>query len=305
MGKTRPSKKINKNPNKSSKNKKPLKTKAKKIKGQKMQKQKKKWRNPNKSEEGTRPAGIKEVPKVPVKIKKGNEKLSLREKMMKRLDAARFRQLNEDLDSVKNANPMEAFGSEEQVFAKYHEAYRERVESWPVDPLSLIISWVKETVPVSFKIADFGCGEARLAQSVPHTVHSFDLFALNEHVTACDMSECPLEDESVEVAIYCLSLMGIDIGKFICEANRVLKKRGILKIAEVASRFQNTTYASFVQKMKKFGFVINAEKDNDSQSLQSNGDVFFMFEFKKIRPVNQVNGKIPSLKLSPCIYKRR
>ena len=38
-------------------------------------------------------------------------------------------------------------------------------------------------------MADFGCGDAQLAQSVPHKVHSFDLVALNDHVTSCDMSQ--------------------------------------------------------------------------------------------------------------------
>jgi len=37
-------------------------------------------------------------------------------------------------------------------------------------------------------VADFGCGEAKIARSVPNVVHSFDLVALNEHVTACDMA---------------------------------------------------------------------------------------------------------------------
>ncbi len=39
-------------------------------------------------------------------------------------------------------------------------------------------------------IADFGCGEARLARALPSfTVHSFDFVALNERVTECDMAK--------------------------------------------------------------------------------------------------------------------
>ena len=37
-------------------------------------------------------------------------------------------------------------------------------------------------------VADFGCGEAKIAQSVENVVHSFDLVALNKHVTSCDMA---------------------------------------------------------------------------------------------------------------------
>ena len=42
--------------------------------------------------------------------------------------------------------------------------------------------------PPNLVVADFGCGDAKLAQAVPQKVHSFDLVALNPRVKACDMS---------------------------------------------------------------------------------------------------------------------
>ena len=51
-----------------------------------------------------------------------------------------------------------------------------------MDPLDLIIAEVKK-LPKKAVVADFGCGEARLAQSVHRaTVHSFDLVAANDKV---------------------------------------------------------------------------------------------------------------------------
>lgn len=73
-------------------------------------------------------------------------------------------------------------------------------------------------------IADFGCGEAKLARSVTQTVHSFDLVAVNDEVVACDMAHVPLEDQSVDVAVFCLSLMGTNLHDYLLEANRVLKQ---------------------------------------------------------------------------------
>lgn len=72
-------------------------------------------------------------------------------------------------------------------------------------------------------IADFGCGEAKLAESVPNQVHSFDLVALNPRVQVCDMSKTPLTNESVDVVVFCLSLMGTNLQDYLIEANRVLK----------------------------------------------------------------------------------
>ena len=94
-------------------------------------------------------------------------------------------------------------------------------------------------------VADFGCGEAQLQNSIPNLVYSFDLVAANDKVTACDMSNVPLSAKVVDVvhllllimyplcnnlihftcfqAVFCLSLMGSNIHDFIKEANRVLK----------------------------------------------------------------------------------
>ena len=63
-------------------------------------------------------------------------------------------------------------------------------------------------------IADFGCGEARLAQALSSTckqIYSFDLVALNDKITVCDFSKTPLENESIDIAVFCLSLMGTNL----------------------------------------------------------------------------------------------
>lgn len=79
-------------------------------------------------------------------------------------------------------------------------------------------------------VADFGCGDATLSESVPQKVHSFDLVAANDNVTACDMSRVPLKNASVDVAVYCLSLMGTNLKDYLIEANRVLKIGFVIKI---------------------------------------------------------------------------
>ena len=53
--------------------------------------------------------------------------------------------------------------------------------------------------PQNWVIADFGCGEARIAHTIPNKVHSFDLVAANDKVTACDMACVPLVAKAVDV----------------------------------------------------------------------------------------------------------
>ena len=76
----------------------------------------------------------------------------------------------------------------------------------------------------TLQIADFGCGEARLARCLPSMkVTSLDLVALRPNVTACDMANSPLNADSMDIIVFCLSLMGTNLRDYLYEANRVLK----------------------------------------------------------------------------------
>lgn len=94
-------------------------------------------------------------------------------------------------------------------------------------------------------IADLGCGDAKLGTALqPHSrklhldVRSFDLQTNgNPMVMAADMADLPLADGSVDVAVFCLALMGTNWVDFVEEAYRVLRWKGELWVAEIKSRF--------------------------------------------------------------------
>ncbi|KAF2748784.1 hypothetical protein M011DRAFT_441261 [Sporormia fimetaria CBS 119925] len=97
-------------------------------------------------------------------------------------------------------------------------------------------------------IADLGCGTASLSyrlqpslKNLNLTLHSFDLSKPTgptaNLVTIADIANLPLADNSVDVAIFCLALMGTNWLDFIDEAYRVLRWRGELWISEIKSRF--------------------------------------------------------------------
>mmetsp|Transcript_27204 Transcript_27204/g.105955 ORF Transcript_27204/g.105955 Transcript_27204/m.105955 type:complete len:264 (+) Transcript_27204:35-826(+) len=156
--------------------------------------------------------------------------------MRKRLESGTFRQINERLYSVTGKDAFSFMEADPKQFSIYHSGYREQVKKWPRNPLDDIIRMVKKQ-PSSYMVADFGCGEARLAREVKQRVHSFDLVAINENVTACNMKHTPLQSDSVDIAVFCLSLMGTDYPDFLTEARRILKPSGKLFIAEVLSRY--------------------------------------------------------------------
>jgi len=160
--------------------------------------------------------------------------------MAEKLAGARFRFLNETLYSQPGAASLAMMRADPAQFTAYHAGYRAQVAGWPENPLDRIIAEVRKGSPRAV-VADLGCGEARLAASVPNLVHSFDLVAASSRVTACDIADLPLEAASVDIAVFCLSLMGTDFLSFLREAARVLRAGGRLIIAEVKSRFETAS----------------------------------------------------------------
>ncbi|XP_045204422.2 uncharacterized protein NMB1333-like [Mercenaria mercenaria] len=227
------------------------------------------------------------------RAKKGEAKAkTLLEKSRERLNAARFRYLNEQLYITTGQEAFTMFKNDDVAFSVYHEGFQSQVEKWPTNPIDVIIEKL-QAKPKHLILADFGCGDAKLARSVPNKVHSFDLVALNDHVTVCDMSKVPVKDGTVDIAVFCLSLMGTNLTSYLQEANRVLKNNGTLMIAEVTSRFHSI--GGFVLKVEKMGFKIK-QQDTDNK-------MFVMMEFKKTADFKDRN--VEDIELKPCVYKKR
>lgn len=219
----------------------------------------------------------------------------LHKKMSSKISGARFRWINEQLYTKTGEAAKDMFEQDPSLFGVYHKGFAAQVSKWPLNPLDRIISYVLN-LPSSAVVADFGCGEAKMAQHVPNTVYSFDFVAVNSHVTPCDMANVPLSNSSVDVAVFCLSLMGTNISEFIREARRVLKKDGRLKICEIASRFASED--EFSSQVERFGFEL--------VSKESFSTLFLDFEFRAYtRKRSSTSAKMPDIVLKPCIYKRR
>jgi ribosomal RNA-processing protein 8 len=220
-------------------------------------------------------AGKPQPPKT-VAIASTEPKLTpLQASMRAKLSSARFRHLNEQLYTTPSATSLALFSDSPTMFAEYHAGFRQQVAVWPENPVDGYISDIRtrgtlkqpynhrppkktnssnESKEVAHLprtrgtciIADLGCGDAQLAQSLTAsqdtrklnlTVHSFDLHPANKSVTKADIAQLPLADGAVDIAIFCLALMGTNWLDFIDEAWRVLHWKGELWVAEIKSRF--------------------------------------------------------------------
>lgn len=151
-----------------------------------------------------------------------------------------------------------------------------------------------------------GCGEAKIMRHFQSNeacikVHSFDLAQSHPGVVVCDMSKVPLANSSVDVVIFCLSLMNTNFIDAIREAKRILNpKTGVLRIAEVESRFENGP-DKFIKAVEEIGFK--------KRVLNSQYKVFTMFEFSvtaiQTKNISSKTKDHEEIILKPCLYKKR
>lgn len=196
---------------------------------------------------------------------------------------------------------------------KYHEGFRSQVVHWPVNPVDLFIEQLEKDIKLKQQklvAVDMGCGEAKILRHFLDSelsgrikVHSFDLAVSHPEVVICDMTKVPLPDSSVDVVIFCLSLMNTNFIEAIREAKRILKpKVGILRVAEVESRFENGPN-KFISAVEEIGFK--------KRNLDTKHKVFTIFEFAasdlhiKNNTTNTKKIGGDDIILKPCLYKKR
>jgi 2-polyprenyl-3-methyl-5-hydroxy-6-metoxy-1,4-benzoquinol methylase len=169
-----------------------------------------------------------------------------------------------------------------EEWMQYHTLYQEARKTWNIIPYEEAIKWLQKRSDLV--VADMGCGEALLAKALAgrHTIHSFDFIAINESVIECDMAHLPLEDGCLDVAMFNLSLMGLNISDYIREAARTLKLDGQLWIYEVASHFKNIQ--QFVYALELAGFKIIDNLD--------------MWKFRHIRAIKSEEVDLTHFKVS-------
>lgn len=196
----------------------------------------------------------------------------LQQAMRQKLVSSRFRHLNETLYTTPSTKALELFTTSPELFDEYHAGFSRQVkESWPANPVDGYIAAIRARGAVSpapkkgkqdqnsrglplprrpngsCTIVDLGCGDAQLHRAlIPSSkklnlkLFSFDLHAPKDSpITKADVSNLPTEDGSVDVAIFCLSLMGTNWVSFVEEAWRVLRGdgKGECWVSEVKSRF--------------------------------------------------------------------
>ncbi|RVW78598.1 Ribosomal RNA-processing protein 8 [Vitis vinifera] len=219
--------------------------------------------------------------------------------MRARLSGGHFRMINEKLYTCTGSEALSYFEEDPALFNVYHAGYQEQMSHWPQQPVNIIIKWLKDHSP-SLIVADFGCGDARLARNVKNKVSPLIL------------SQTPLESSSIDVAVFCLSLMGLT-------SQAIFRRHIEFLNHEVKSRFDPSNGGAdpnrFSKAICKLGFTL--------ESKDFSNKMFILLYFKKryhslvlkiicsltaFTLQEKQNSKVKEIdwpELKPCLYKRR
>lgn len=155
---------------------------------------------------------------------------------------------------------------------EYHRARHESMQTWNEIPYEYIASKIKNKNRV---VADFGCGENLMKTFIPNNkVYSFDHIAIDDTVIACDMAHTPLEDESIDIAVFSLALWGSNFEDYFKEAYRLLNYDGLIYIAEPTKSYNEKQKQELIGKLKRNGFTLVGD-------IESRGKFFYITVIKK------------------------
>jgi ribosomal RNA-processing protein 8 len=194
-----------------------------------------------------------------------NEERKLRNK-------SQLSELHKIYKSMNSENLHKKFNENLELWNDYHTISEKNEESFPEEeiPRNRIIQELNK-IKVNRKkiVVDLGCGKAHISKKFKNDSRfefmNYDHISFDSSVECCDISAVPLEENSVEIAILCLSMWGSNCKSYISEVYRILETCGKLYIIEPTKRWTSISeYDQPADKLKSLlienGFQILEEK---------------------------------------------
>ena len=166
-----------------------------------------------------------------------------------------FSQMNKTWSISNSKTNFERIKNNPKEWYTYHTLYSKARKDWPVIPYKEIAKKINRG-DESLIVADLGCGEKLLSKEIKNKkILSFDLHPIDKTVTQADISNVPLIDKSVNIAVLSLALMGSNYLDYLDEAYRILKPLGMLYIAEPKKKGERIE-EELLAHLKKIGFTV-------------------------------------------------
>jgi superfamily II DNA or RNA helicase len=171
-----------------------------------------------------------------------------------------FSEMNRVWSVSNSTTTAERLSQNPEEWYQYHTLYKEKRQEWNEIPYEVIGKKISSRP--DWVVGDFGCGENLLSKEITNKVHSFDHIAIDDNVIACDISNVPLKDGILDVAVFSLSLMGSNHKEYLEEGHRTLRPFGLIMICEPKSKWEDNPN-KLVDILKEIGFTANIERITD------------------------------------------
>lgn len=194
----------------------------------------------------------------------------------------KFSELNKKYTIMNSKNLHKEIIDDPTEWYEYHKLKEESEQGFIEQdeiPYKRIIRYLENNIPKRKKyVADLGCGLAKIhdyfKNNKIYEFYNYDHESCNEYVRRADISELPLKDGDIDIAIMSLCMMGSNCKDYIKECNRVLDHNGILLIIEPSKRWVDDNGNNRLENMIiDNGFTIKK---------YYNKDKFMFIEFVKI-----------------------
>jgi superfamily II DNA or RNA helicase len=148
--------------------------------------------------------------------------------------------------TMRSNNLGQHFKSNRDEFIEYHRVRNENLKAFELcdQPHMRIIAELDKIKTKRRKhVVDMGCGLARIAEHFKDDTRfeftNYDHVSTSENITECDISQMPLEDNSIEICIMSMAMWGSNCNEYIMEAYRVLETGMKLYIIDSTKRWSN------------------------------------------------------------------
>ena len=191
-------------------------------------------------------------PSTPLKSVKQEEKTE--KEKGKQIKLTSFSETNRIWNTSRTETTHKHLQEKPEEWHSYHEQMEDAFQKFPEEeiPRNVIIKKL-ESIKRPKRITDRGCGQAFISkyfkQINPNLEFiNYDHISTSDDIIACDATKTELEDNSVDIDILCLAIMGCNKEDYIKESYRILDPQGWLYVAEPTKKWSDTdTYGNIIE----------------------------------------------------------
>ena len=234
-------------------------------------------------EEETEEIVITPKPKKSMKLKEPSAKKESQEQRQTRTKSE-LSVLHQRYKTLTSQNLQKEFQETPELWHKYHEISEENEKSFPEDeiPRNRIIQELNKIKTKRTKlVVDMGCGKGQIAQHFENDGRfqfiNYDHISSNDTIISCDVSNTPLEENSVEICILSLAMWGSNCKEYVQEANRILESNGKLYIIEPTKRWSEQDDQGNIMPEKEASKMKSLLEEKGFQIVEQSIEKFCLF----------------------------